>query len=382
MIKKNNLQKEKGMTIIVNAFTAFNLGDDLFLKILFERYPKTKFKLIAPIDYESFGSIYPNVTIVDLYQLNFHQKFFLKITSFSKTMYVDRFLKTRLKEISHNSDGYINVGGSIFIQESNEIGGNDKLNQLFNIQFDSKLKCIIGANFGPYTTEEYFLYYKSIFENFDDICFRDDFSYNLFKKLKNVRVAPDIVFQLKYKEIKKNKKTVGFSLIELSKREGLEVYSKEYYSTFYKLIKLYIAKGFTVYLFSFCKIQGDEDIIKDILNDLNEFERSNIKQVFYNGNINEFLNSFGSVENMYCTRFHSMILSMIFGQNFYPIVYSKKMTDCLDYIGFDGKFSLIKDLNSKGVEDFFNLMDNNKFIPKVQLEEAQDHFKILDEYLL
>lgn len=38
--------------IIIYAYTKFNLGDDLFIKVLCERYPKTKFIIYAPKDYK------------------------------------------------------------------------------------------------------------------------------------------------------------------------------------------------------------------------------------------------------------------------------------------------------------------------------------------
>lgn len=34
--------------MMVSAYTEFNLGDDLFIKVLCERYPDTRFMIIAP----------------------------------------------------------------------------------------------------------------------------------------------------------------------------------------------------------------------------------------------------------------------------------------------------------------------------------------------
>lgn len=38
--------------IMINAYTTFNLGDDLFIKVLCERYPNTEFILYAPKEYK------------------------------------------------------------------------------------------------------------------------------------------------------------------------------------------------------------------------------------------------------------------------------------------------------------------------------------------
>lgn len=35
--------------MMVSAYTEFNLGDDLFIKVLCERYPDTRFMIIAPV---------------------------------------------------------------------------------------------------------------------------------------------------------------------------------------------------------------------------------------------------------------------------------------------------------------------------------------------
>jgi colanic acid/amylovoran biosynthesis protein len=371
----------KQKTILVNAFTAFNLGDDLFLKILFERYPSIQFKLIASKEYNSFCTDFPNVKRVDLYKLSFLKKALLKMTSISKKQYNNRFLISTVKNMSGSADGYINIGGSVFIQNKEERSELEWLNSRIAKEFYSKAKFIIGANFGPYKTAEFLAVHKVFFQSFDDVCFREITSYNLFKDLGNVRVAPDVVFQLQLNRYTKIEKTVGFSVIDLSERSDLKEYTKEYYSMIKNLIKLYIKRDYKVYLFSFCKIQGDEKIIHEILGDLNKIEKSNVKKVFYNGDINNFLSIYGKIDKMYCTRFHSMILSMIFGQKFYPIAYSAKMTDCLEYIGFGGEYSLITNIKQGTESDLLNLIEDNVFNPEIQVRQAQLQFSSLDKYL-
>ena len=54
------------------------------------------------------------------------------------------------------------------------------------------------------------------------------YSFNLFKEYNNVRIAPDIVFQLKSKRIKKIKDSIGISLIEINNREDLSAYNNIY----------------------------------------------------------------------------------------------------------------------------------------------------------
>ena len=53
---------------------------------------------------------------------------------------------------------------------------------------------------------------EELFAKYDGVTFRDQFSYNLFSCLKNVRWAPDIVFNYPVKRGKyKEKKRILFS---------------------------------------------------------------------------------------------------------------------------------------------------------------------------
>ena len=58
---------------------------------------------------------------------------------------------------------------------------------------------IIGANFGPYTSEEFLFHAIQQISKTRDCCLRDRYSYNLLsKQLSNVRYAPDILFGYSY----------------------------------------------------------------------------------------------------------------------------------------------------------------------------------------
>ena len=54
---------------------------------------------------------------------------------------------------------------------------------------------IIGANIGPIYYEEYIAELKKdVFNNAQDVCLRDSKSHQYVENMKNVRVAPDIIF--------------------------------------------------------------------------------------------------------------------------------------------------------------------------------------------
>ena len=52
---------------------------------------------------------------------------------------------------------------------------------------------VLGTNFGPYRNSWYKKLYSDIFNKYvTDICFRDQYTFQLFKSDEHIRVAPDI----------------------------------------------------------------------------------------------------------------------------------------------------------------------------------------------
>ena len=80
------------------------------------------------------------------------------------------------------------------------------------------------CNFGPYKTNEYLQQIKENLKLCQGICFRDFESYDKFKDISSVSYAPDIAFSYDYRDIieKKEKKSIGISVINLLIRENLK----------------------------------------------------------------------------------------------------------------------------------------------------------------
>ena len=70
----------------------------------------------------------------------------------------------------------------------------------------------------------------------------------------------------------------------------------------------------------------------------------NFEVVNYEGNIDEFLEKFESMENIIGTRFHSVILSQVFNQGLYPFIYSDKTLNVLRDIGLGQKSIIILEI--------------------------------------
>lgn len=373
-------------TILVRAYTYCNLGDDLFLKILVERYPEIQFRIIAPLIYEKILKKYKNVIITKIPTLTLLDRLILKLVGFvsmpkKEAILLNNSKKFYVKEYKM-SDGYVYIGGSLFMQSEDGFSLVDSINKAITRIFHDKKKFIIGANFGPYLTDSYVDYYRLLFRDYNDICFREQYSKDIFKDLFNVRLCPDVVFQLSLPKVFKEEKSIGFSLIDISWRNNLSQYEDNYLAFINQIIIESLNDDRSVYLFSFCKKEGDENVISKVISTLPLNFRNKINVVKYDGDIDEFLYQYAKVESMFSTRFHSMILSSLLDQNIYPIIYSDKMTNVLSDFDYQGVYSKISDL--KAINPLVCLKNINgsrlKIHPSV-IEKSRENFFGLDDSL-
>src|SRR5699024_10628833 len=117
-----------------------------------------------------------------LYKHNFHGLTNITIYSsnnilFRLSNYILRKLKfnfTVREIIARKYDAIVHIGGSIFIQKDNW-NKSKKSKTLSN----SMPYFVLGANFGPYTDHLFYKYHYELFKNYRDICFRDNYSYQL-----------------------------------------------------------------------------------------------------------------------------------------------------------------------------------------------------------
>ncbi|KIL49363.1 polysaccharide pyruvyl transferase family protein [Jeotgalibacillus soli] len=359
--------------ILVCAYYAKNIGDDLFLKILFDRYTNVQWDLLtANRNYKHIFKDYKNVNIIYTYRdISFGSKrynLFFKIN--------DLFLKYK------KYDSLINIGGSIFMQSpawKMKLNERDYLVNHFRRM--NKKTFVLGANFGPYKDDIFVEKYHSLFKKYDDICFRDLYSYNLFKDLDNVRLAPDIVFSLNDKRNKKKEKCAGFSIIDIEKREGLKEYKAHYNKKIVHLIQEYVDQGYEIKLFSFCENEGDLEAIKIIADKISDRNIDNVKIINYQGNIDKFLDEFYSCEIIVGTRFHSVILALLNDQGVFPIIYSDKTYNVLKDLDMEGNSNYIKDLDGLDIKNAVAASKHHKIKNKNILLEAEKQFEKLDLFL-
>lgn len=333
----------------MNAFLENNLGDDLFVDILLQRYNKHQFYALSA-DY-----------------LPTHN---LKV--FSNPLGIKIIRRCGLKPLLANQcDIAITIGGSMYMET----------NRKSKFSLGKKPYYILGTNFGPYSSKEYYQKAHAFFAGAQDVCFRERYSYELFSDLKNVRYASDIVFTLDTSQIPKtNVKKVIFSIISCERKLSIK-YQKQYEEKMIEMTQFFIKKGYEVCYMSFCKKEGDEEAIASILQQCKKEIKEKITTYFYRGNRKEALKILADSQIIIGSRFHANILGMLLGKTVIPMMYSKKTKHVLEDMNFQGKVVDIKEIENFSVQELTQEELNRKQDISYQIQDAQEQFKILDKIL-
>lgn len=344
--------------IFIMAYLRNNLGDDLFVKELINRYPNEKF-YIDVIDLK-YGEVFRNSKNVEV-----------------RIEKEENFNKIEINQY----DAFIYIGGSIFM-EGGKVYNLDEncVNFIKNCKEKNKPFFYISSNYGPYKTNKYFELSKQAFSSCTDICFRDEYSYNLFKDIGSVRYEPDLLFSYKIDNIEKEKNSVGISVIDLEIREKLKHKEEEYVKFLVSNIEKFLQEGKNIYLFSFCKEEDDEKAIEKVLENIkNKEERNKIKVIKYNNNLRDFLNIYKKMEYMVCQRFHSLILSCVCNQKIFVVSYSKKIDNVIEELKLGVNYIKHKNLKEDEKLNFIEFREA-KNIEKIKTE-AEKQFKELDKFI-
>jgi len=349
--------------IYLKGFFFANLGDDLFVHMIARRYPEHTFTVVVNKEYRTSFISEPNVKVIGLGR---------------PTRLLNRFINI-YELIEKQNDISVIISGSIFQEFKNDAYAIKRLQALpgrINPTY------LLGANYGPYETEEYYNRSREYLDGLQDVCFRDFWSKELFQDMEHIRCAPDIIFGVeKILTNKSNKRQdCVISVMDFRKKAYLLPYADDYEDFILRAIKYYNSQNYNTILVSFCKKEGDEDAIERILNSTSADLRSKIAIKKYDGtNWEEIVDTIRRAACMVSSRFHSMILGAVFGVPTLPVVYNDKTLHTLTDMGLE-QYALTLD-QLKKFQDWNVSSWKPDSIDEIK-KQSEDHFKILDTVLL
>lgn len=360
--------------VFVDIYLMFNLGDDLFLDVLAKKYPDCQFTVnYLGKNYDQFISRYNNI----------NRRKYTFINKIGQRLKISDSI-TNYDKVAEEHDALLFIGGSIFREEQYHHSlYQDRMKMVREFKIRNKSVFVLGANFGPFETEKFLNDYKEFFKLCDDVCFRDLYSYELFKSLSQVRYAPDIVFQLNVDEYKaiQSKNRVGYSIIDVRHKQGLSAYYDDYLSSTVKSIELITSKGYECHLMSFCEQEGDLEIINAIKTSLTPEALKRVNVYDYKGNLKEAIKLIASFKLFVAARFHANIIALLLGIGVMPIIYSQKTTNMLKDINLSDILVDMDGLYLQYDENTINKSLNNKTDLEFISAEAENQFKKLGEFL-
>lgn len=344
--------------VYLTGYINKNLGDDLFFITVLERYPDITFVFedIPSGFYSKLFKDYKNVEAIPFLKNSIFHRIKTKIV---RTLYknrLDQYYSLYQKKYKIKVDAYLKIGGSIFIEPKVNIDSVKKRYIAEYKYFNHIPFFYIGCNFGPYSQQDFYKNVEFVVKQCKSICFRDTYSYKLFKHISNVSVAPDVLFGIKQicSNTIKKANSLGISLICLSRRPSLARYYKSYLGSISSFLISHSTNYESIRLFSFCEPQGDEQSIKDLLSLLPDTIKEKIEVVAYNGNYKDFLFKFSELEYLITTRFHAVILGLVYEAKIVPIIYDEKITHVLNDLKCDLPRIYLDKLNEDTISEAFS----------------------------
>ena len=155
-------------------------------------------------------------------------------------------------------------------------------------------------------------------------------------------------------------------------------YQKQYEEKMLELISFLIEKGYEICLMSFCKIEHDEEEIEEIYSKIPEKQRRNVEKYYYDGNVEEALNTIADSQLVVGGRFHANIIGLCLGKSILPVLYSDKTLHVLQDMQIDTPIIDIRNLESFDIKSITDDDLTRHYDVEKQKEDAQRHFEKLD----
>lgn len=348
------------------AYDRRNLGDDLFVHTITKRYPYVKFYMWTDKENRDTFHSLPNLKVVD------KESGFVHLLCRIRTSLLSRYRSW----LENRCEAVVYIGGSIFMEYENWA----QLLTWWEYEAENRPFYVLGANFGPYHTEAYREKVAQIYGNMQDVCFRDRYSYDLFRQVATVRQAPDILFDCPMPQVTVKEKQLFVSVIDCAGKDeshGLTRWDSTYVTQMATMLEGYLDKGYCLVLSSFCKEEGDEEGIRKILSAMGCEKDSRVQVLCYDGtNAQSLLHAIAESGAVIASRFHAAILSIAAGRPVLPVVYSDKTLHVLEDLGFEGT---VIDIRSDA--SYIGTPTSPKMDSRSLAKEAKRHFEKLDPVL-
>lgn len=383
--------------VVVKYYSRLNLGDDLFIVLLANEFPDISFRLLGnPLYIFRIKNRPKNL------RPQYIKNLLLSGVSFLSCRFrsLDKFYRKLEKVMQLHADVFIHISGSIFMETSQkdssgylepakivdfESAIEERKNKTNQTSCNKKGKVIIGANIGPVYTEEYLQNIKKDISNCLSVCVRDLYSYELCRDLDNVAYAPDVIFNLKRAnklQKKENRKSVVFSIINAKAKAEFRTQAEKYFKLLAKSIDE-LSNEYNIELVSFCEREGDMEGINEIYNHLSpNCNKTNIRIHNYKGNLEDIIGIIEYCDFVVASRFHSMILGLLFNKPIFPICYGAKMMHYLNDVKFIGRICTPYNIDKLNVDDLlFNFRNNYICDCEKHRSNAYMQFEVLRQLL-
>lgn len=358
--------------IFLYAYDKINLGDDLFVFSIVNRYQDVQFYFWTDKQNRKTFSELKNLKVINKNSL--FVKLIKKIHASFEVRYKGWWEK--------RCNASVYIGGSIFMEYKsweNQINWLNHQTQNYNF-------FVLGANFGPYKTEEYRKKLYEVFYKMNDVCFRDIYSLNKFKGNSKIRYAPDILFSYPIEKRPIKQKQIFVSVVSCSGKDktyDLTEIENNYINNMSKILSEYLNHGYNLVLSSFCSKEGDDREIDKIVKKMSYLNNDKIRIINYSGvNMESVLGTLSESEYIIGSRFHAIVLALAANRPVLPIIYNDKTKNMLNDLGFTG---IVFDLRSGDAWDFElskkNLDDYSFTLSEKIIKDSQNHFKVLDQFL-
>lgn len=363
--------------VLLHGYTMDNLGDDLFFQVLVNRYPNVQFYLpTLNCNYKSKFKFLKNLKVVD----------FFGVSKFTKHQ-VYKLPKLYSKYNMSKFDAVVCIGGSLFIDCKNANSKDRYVAENYSFIADWKYAeennvpyYVIGANWGPCYNQYYYDYFNNAFDSLADLCFRDTYSYEIFKDKKNVRHTGDILMGNDY--IKKSigncskKRQIAISIVDSKHKSEEFMEYDEYERKITEFCEEFSKLNYSIVLLSFCEKEGDLKVAERIYSQIND--KSSIRIINYKQNYAEMLQILAESEFIVASRFHATVLGWTLGTKVYSVVYGKKTIHLIQDCGYDHGYIGIEKIDELTID---TILKESVCPENVLLYEGSKAFYELDKVL-